>query len=104
MRKERLQAQKEAAQQPLLSNKEHNQSLQDVQKERRAYRRSLTKAERRALKEEQKMLEKARRDERRNMTKAERRKIKEEMKAKEKARREEQKESRKKRQKMRNMD
>ena len=104
VRKERLQAQKEAAQQPLLSNKEHNQSLQDVQKERRAYRRSLTKAERRALKEEQKMLEKARRDERRNMTKAERRKIKEEMKAKEKARREEQKESRKKRQKMRNMD
>ena len=99
VRKERLRAQKEAAQQPLLSNKEHNQSLQDVQKERRAYRRSLTKAERRALKEEQKMLEKARRDERRNMTKAERRKIKEEMKAKEKARREEKKKKQKKKKK-----
>lgn len=104
VRKERAEAKEKAKKQPLLSSDAYNKKVIDAQEARREERRNLTKAERRALKEEQKMLYKARREERRNMTKAERRKIKEEMKAQEKARREQQKEDRKKRKKMRDMN
>lgn len=104
VREERQKAKEEAAKQPLVSSEEYNKSVTDALKERREERRNMTKAERRAVKEELKILYKARRDERRNMTKAERRAIKEELKAKEKARREQQKEDRKNRRKMRQKD
>ena len=104
IRKERQEAKEAAAKQPIVSSQEYNNSLIDAKEARREERRNMTKEERRAIKEELKILYKARRDERRNMTKAERRKIKEEMKAKEKARREQQKEERKERKKMRDMD
>ena len=98
------QAKETAAKQPLQSSKAYNKGVNDALKARRDDRREMTKEERRAVKEELKVLYKARRDERRNMTKAERRAIKEEMKAKEKARKEKQKADRKKRKKMRDMD
>ncbi len=104
IREERKQAKEAAAEQPLVSSKEYNETVADSLKARREERREMTKEERRAIKEELKVLYKARREERRNMTKAERRAIKEELKAKEKARREQQKEDRKKRRKMRDMD
>lgn len=104
VRKERQEAKETAAKQPLQSSKAYNKGVSDALKARRDERREMTKEERRAVKEELKVLYKARRDERRNMTKAERRAIKEEMKAKEKARKEKQKADRKKRKKMRDMD
>ena len=104
VRKERQEAKENAAKQPLQSSKAYNKGVNDALKARRDDRREMTKEERRAVKEELKVLYKARRDERRNMTKAERRAIKEEMKAKEKARKEKQKADRKKRKKMRDMD
>lgn len=104
VRKERQEAKEAAQQQPMLSNKAYNQSVSDALKARREERREMTKEERRAIKEELKMLYKARREERRNMTKAERRAIKEELKNNEKVRREQQKQDRKNRKKMRDMD
>ena len=104
VRKERQEAKEAASKQPLQSSKAYNKSVTGALKDRREERREMTKEERRAIKEELKVLYKARREERRNMTKAERRAIKEELKAKEKARREQQKEDRKKRRKMRDMD
>ena len=104
VRKKRQEAKETAAKQPLQSSKAYNKGVNDALKARRDDRREMTKEERRAVKEELKVLYKARRDERRNMTKAERRAIKEEMKAKEKARKEKQKADRKKRKKMRDMD
>lgn len=103
VRKERQEAKEQAAK-ANFSNSEYNEKVTDALKSRREERRNMTKEERRAIKEELKMLYKARREERRNMTKEERRAIKEELKAKEKARREQQKEDRKKRRKMRDMD
>ncbi len=103
VRKERQEAKEQAAK-ANFSNSEYNKKVSDALKARREERRNMTKEERRAIKEELKMLYKARREERRNMTKEERRAIKEELKAKEKARREQQKEDRKKRKKMRDMD
>lgn len=103
VRKERQEAKEQAAK-GNYSNSEYNEKVTDALKARREERRNMTKEERRAIKEELKMLYKARREERRNMTKEERRAIKEQMKAKEKARREQQKADRKKRRQMRDMD